>query len=69
MCRLCGETIAPDEGRIRWSGVERGEGYWTSHAHPECMEVTRKWDHGDWECHSPGDMDRPNVSDQATASK
>lgn len=60
-CCLCGQQIEADEGRVRWSGLVHGEGYCTSHAHPECMEVTRKWDEDDWECTSPGDITRPNT--------
>ena len=61
-CRLCGTRIDAGEQCCRWSTVERGEGYQTSHAHPECFQYTldAKWDAGDWECMAPGDISRPN---------
>ena len=63
-CRLCGQRIAPGEPCKSWSGVEAGEGWWRSYAHPECYAQTEKekWDYGDWECCLPGDMDRPAVA-------
>lgn len=60
-CRLCNGEIPPKEPRCRWRTVERGEGWRTWHAHPECYQVTldEKWDDGDWESVHPGDMERP----------
>lgn len=60
-CRLCGTTIAIGEPCCRWSNVESGEGYQTSHTHPECYQYTvdHKWDDGDWECCFPVDIERP----------
>lgn len=56
-CRLCGKIIQKGEPCKRWSWVERGEGWWTSHAHHECYQQTYKdkWDEGDWENCGPGD--------------
>lgn len=61
-CRLCGQRIEVGESCLRWSGLTPGEGYFTSHAHPECYAETvkYKWDSGDWECSLPGDMERPS---------
>ena len=61
LCRVCGKWILAGEECARWTGVERGEGWWTCHTHPECYVVTRKWDDGDWECMFPGDAERPAV--------
>lgn len=60
-CRLCAGDINVGEPCCRWSGLVPGEGYSTSHAHPECYQVTLdgKWDAGDWECAQPGDITRP----------
>lgn len=52
-CRICGGVIAIKEPCCRWSYVERGEGYGTSHAHPECYAITQRWDDGDWESWEP----------------
>lgn len=50
-CRVCGVLIQKGEPCERWSGVQDGEGWWTNHAHPECLDltVTQKWDEGEWE--------------------
>lgn len=40
-CRICGQWIYPGEECVRWTGVERGEGWWTAHVHPECYVITR----------------------------
>lgn len=58
-CRICGSHIHKAEKCCRWACVEPGEGYMTSHAHPECYDVTKGWDDGDWESSFPGDMERP----------
>lgn len=60
-CRLCGQRIQPGESVLSWSTVERGYGWQTSYAHPECYHETivEKWDDHDWECMGPGDMKRP----------
>jgi hypothetical protein len=52
VCRVCGQWIPKGEPCERFAGVEQGEGWWTCHAHPECLDltVTQKWDEGDWEC-------------------
>jgi hypothetical protein len=65
-CRLCAGKIEVGELCCKWEYLEPGEGYGTSHAHPECYQVTLdgKWDDGDWECASPGDVSRPNVKDE-----
>lgn len=62
-CRLCAGKIEVGEQCCKWEYLEPGEGYGTSHAHPECYQVTLdgKWDEGDWECASPGDVSRPNT--------
>jgi len=63
-CRLCAGEIKIGELCCRWGYLEPGEGYGTSHAHPECYQVTldSKWDDGDWECASPGDVYCPTIS-------
>ncbi len=63
ICRLCGERIEKGEPCQRWSGLIYGEGYFTSHAHPECYRETldAEWDEGDWECCGVGDMERPSI--------
>ena len=61
-CRVCGTFIQKGEPCERWTGVEQGEGWWTCHAHPECLDltVTEKWDEGDWENSSwEWDTERP----------
>jgi hypothetical protein len=67
-CRLCGEKIEKGEFCKIWSGVEQGEGWWTSHAHPECYEYTivNKWDSLDWECNPPGSIERPTKTIKPT---
>lgn len=62
MCRICGKWIQKGEPCERWTGVEQGEGWWTCHAHPECLDYTvvHKWDDGDWECaYWETEMERP----------
>lgn len=59
-CYLCGQKIDKGELCERWSGVTPGDGWWTSHAHPECYAATSEWNYDDWECHGFGDMERPN---------
>ena len=68
-CRLCVGKIEIREQCCKWEYLEPGEGYGTSHTHPECYQVTLdyKWDGGDWECASPGDVSRPNNQDQTAA--
>jgi hypothetical protein len=46
-----------------------GDGWFTSHAHPECyaQTVEDRWDEGDLESTSPGDMDRPPKAGWAAA--
>lgn len=63
LCRLCGTIIPKGEKCEYWANVEPGEGWCSSYAHPECYEYTviNKWDHGDWECMSPGDIERPQI--------
>jgi len=70
-CRLCGQHIAPGEPCRSWSGVEPGEGWWRSYAHPECYAQTEKekWDYGDWESCYPGDMERPKVAEAAAGGR
>ena len=58
-CRICDGRIVAGEECARWSGVDRSEGWWTSHAHPECYAMTQKWDQFDWE--SSFDTERPTV--------
>jgi hypothetical protein len=60
-CRLCGSLIERKTECCQWSNVESGEGWGTWYTHPECYQATldQKWDEGDWECMSPGDMRRP----------
>jgi hypothetical protein len=60
-CRLCGTWVLPGEDCVRWTDLERGDGWWTCHMHPECYVATKEWDDGDWEFISPGDEDRPAV--------
>lgn len=60
-CCICGNTIMLEEQCCRWSGVDHGAGYVTSHAHPECFNLTKGWDEMDWENYSPGDLPRPEV--------
>jgi len=69
-CRLCYGKIEIGEPCCRWEYLEPGEGYGTSYAHPECYQVTidSKWDEGDWECCSPGDVTRPNRQDEPRRS-
>lgn len=62
VCRVCGKFIHKGEPCERWSGVEPGDGWWTCHAHPECLDQTvrDKWDDGDWETASwENEMERP----------
>lgn len=70
-CRLCAGSIEVGEPCCRWDWLVPGQGHGTSHAHPECYQVTLdgKWDEGDWECEQPGDIARPNAPHQATASE
>lgn len=58
-CRICGNFIWPKEPCCRWTGIESGEGWWTAYAHPECFNITQKWDSGDWECFSPEGDEKP----------
>lgn len=58
-CRLCGQLIAIGEPCERWTNLMDGDGWVTSHAHPECYAETDGWDEGDWETCMPGDMPRP----------
>ena len=60
-CRLCGQWIEVAEPCCKWETLEPGEGYETSHAHPECYRVTiaENWVDEDWECCFPGDVERP----------
>ena len=48
---MCGQAIAEGEPCERSTGVEAGEGWWTMHCHPECLDltVTQKWDANEWE--------------------
>lgn len=62
-CRVCGERVKAGQPSARWSGVEPGEGWWTSHAHLICarfMDANRR---EDWECLGPGDYSRKDVED------
>ncbi len=58
-CRVCGQLILEKEPCCIWSGLTPGEGWWTCHTHPECFEVTKDWEHDDWELMAPGDEPRP----------
>ena len=60
-CMVCEERIQVLEPCCRWAGLDPGEGYRTCHAHPECYDLTQKWDGADWECNFSGDTDRPKV--------
>lgn len=60
-CHLCWQTIDAGEACCRSTGLEPGAGYWTAHMHPECFDLTRRWDEGDWESHMLGDVERPGV--------
>ena len=70
-CRICGEIIAIAEPCCRWSALIEGEGYGTSHAHPECYKHTLEcdWDEGDWESTMPGDISRKDIADWQEAHK
>lgn len=61
VCRLCGKFIQIAEPCCRWVTFEDGPA--THHTHPECYKLTlkQKWDDGDWECISPGDIERPII--------
>lgn len=65
-CRLCYGIIEVKEPCCRWSTLDEGEGYATSHAHPECYQVTldEDWSYDTWECSMPGDINRPKTEAQ-----
>lgn len=61
-CDLCGRKIQPETLRVKRYGVYEGE-FTTSHMHVECEAVTAKWEIMDWETHSIGDGEWPEVSE------
>jgi hypothetical protein len=61
-CFYCGQRIAISELHGYRTGVDGGD-FWTMRHHPECDDYASKhWDKGDYECHFPGDMERPAKS-------
>lgn len=68
-CRICGTWIEIKEPCCRWRGFD-SDGPFTSHAHPECYQLTldMRWDSGDWETHSPGDFERPKKEETPSSS-
>lgn len=61
VCQLCGRTIYPATQRVKRYGVDDGE-FRTSHMHVECEATTADWDEMDWETHSIGDGEWPEVT-------
>lgn len=60
-CDVCDGAIKRGEKQITRAGIESGEGFYRMHMHPECEEFSRKWDNGDWESHTPGDICRNDI--------
>lgn len=58
VCRVCGEMIKAGAQVWRRTGFD-SDGPWTVHLHPECEQLTLKWELEDWEIYGPGDHKRP----------
>lgn len=58
-CYYCGESIQRGERHGTRTGVSDNSVH-TMRFHPECDALAcATWDEGDWECHEPGDFQRP----------
>lgn len=57
-CEVCGQDILIGETHVARSGAYDGKPR-TVRMHFECEELSSRWDQQDWECHSPGDAERP----------
>lgn len=58
-CLVCNEAIEVGEVYAARTGVE--DVVYTFRMHLECKELSSDWDQEDWECHSPGDVERPKA--------
>lgn len=57
-CIICATRIEVGEVHVARRGI--GDyGPETTRMHTECEELTQEWKWDDWECHSPGDVERP----------
>lgn len=59
-CHVCYEAIEVGEYHFARRGIDE-MGPHTTRMHLECEELTRTWRYDDWECHSPGDVERPKA--------
>ncbi len=58
-CYYCNQRIEVGEKHAHRTGVTEGD-FWTMRAHPECdAYACEHWDYDQWECHEPGDFERP----------
>lgn len=62
VCCLCGRTIAAAATRVTRVGVDDRE-FVRMDMHLACEARTGDWSQMDWECHSPGDGDWPDLEE------
>lgn len=59
-CLLCGESIHAGGRYVERFGYDEGRCI-TMRMHHECEAETRKWSEMEWECFSPGGIQRPTL--------
>lgn len=59
-CCLCGRRIELEVIRVKRFGVDFGR-FARMDMHAECEALTHEWDAMDWETHSPGDGEWPEL--------
>jgi hypothetical protein len=57
-CFICDTRILKGEKHVARRGVG-DDGPTTKRFHLECEKLSSSWSQDDWECHWPGDVDRP----------
>ncbi len=58
-CYYCDQRIEIGDKHGYRTGTSEGD-FWTMRFHPECdAYATEHWDSDQWECHEPGEFERP----------
>ena len=67
-CCLCGRRIEPDVVRVKRFGTDSRE-FVRMDMHIECEVLTKDWGWMDWETHSPGDGEWPEIEADEVRTK